>query len=65
MQLLGRDIVHLREVEVFDLDSVNRALNKPAFQSSTFYDAANAVNGNLSDFSHTENEAGTYQEWVE
>ena len=72
MQLLGTNALslHMREVEVFDTRGVNRALNKPASQSSNHpgfgWSASNAVNGNFNDFSHTKSEdAGTYQEWAE
>jgi hypothetical protein len=59
VQLLGANHLHMREVQVFDSTSgVNRALNKPATQSSTSDEASKAVNGNLDDFSHTNNEAG-------
>ena len=50
---------------MFGTSGVNRALNKPATQSSTYIEhswgsdpASNAVNGNLNDFSHTNNDAG-------
>jgi hypothetical protein len=36
VQLEGRNHLHMREVEVFDTSGVNRALNKPATQSSTY-----------------------------
>ena len=61
VQLDGRNFLHMREVEVYDTSGVNRALNKPATQSSTFAvgdPASTAVNGNLNDFSHTLEEAG-------
>ena len=52
MQLLGVEILNLREVKVFDQNGVvNVALNKAATQSSTYigydanWDAANAVDG--------------------
>lgn len=51
MQLLGEEILNLREVKVFDQNGVNVALNKAATQSSTYvgynanWDAANAVDG--------------------
>ena len=55
LQLKGRNWLHLREVEVFDQNGVNRALHKPATQSSTHgcFEAPKAVNGDLNDFSHT------------
>ena len=37
MQLIGRNYLHMREVQVFDTSGVNRALNKSATQSSPFY----------------------------
>ena len=45
----------IAEVQVFDHNNVNVALNKPASQSSTFgyHLALSAVNGNFNDFSHT------------
>ena len=71
MQLLGTNILNMREVQVFDTSGVNRALNKPATQSSTYIlhsdgssPASMAVNGNLGDFSHTYSEAGMYHEWT-
>ena len=71
MQLEGRNYLHMREVQVFDTSGVNRAFNKPASQSSTwiFHDwgpdpALKAVNGRLSDFSCTYNDAGMYHEWT-
>ena len=71
VQLEGRNHLHMREVQVFDTRGVNRALNKPATQSSD-YDghtwgpdlASKAVNGDLNDFSHTFNDAGMYHEWT-
>jgi hypothetical protein len=52
----------MREVQVFDTSGVNIALNKSATQSSTdtghSWFASKAVNGNLNDFSHTDNDAG-------
>ena len=65
VQLLGANYLHMREVQVFDNSGVNRALNKPATQSSTYIlhswgsdEASKAVNGNLTDFSHTYSDAG-------
>jgi len=52
----------MREVEVFDQNGVNRALHKPATQSHTsstainYREASRAVNGDLSDCSHTDEE---------
>ena len=58
--------LHMREVQVFDTSGVNRAMNKPATQSSTdgSNPASKAVNGELTDFSHTHYEAGMYHEWT-
>ena len=75
MQLSGTNILNIREVQVFDTNGVNRALSKPATQSSTYivseynFSASNAVNGIITidgheDMSHTENEAGMYHEWT-
>ncbi len=49
VQLEGTNYLHMREVQVFDKNDVNVALNKVATQSSTIpsYQASNAVNGNL------------------
>jgi subtilisin-like proprotein convertase family protein len=67
VQLEGTNAValNMREVEVLDTSGVNRALNKYATQSSTYLwnnitpkPASLAVNGNLNDLSHTQNEAG-------
>jgi hypothetical protein len=43
----GYGTINLREVEVYDMSNVNRALSKPATQSSTHwpYFASKAVNG--------------------
>jgi hypothetical protein len=56
VQLEGTDFLHMREVQVFDKNGLNVALNKVATQSSTFasWSASYAVNGNLNDLSHTE-----------
>jgi hypothetical protein len=64
VQLEGKNNLHMREVEVFDTSGVNRALNKPATQSSTYYyyPASKAVNGDRNDYSHTNNDAGMYHE---
>jgi hypothetical protein len=68
VQLDGFNFLHMREVQVYDTIGVNLALNKAASQSSTFNlhywgsdPASNAVNGALSDYSHTHEEAGMYQ----
>jgi hypothetical protein len=65
VQLEGRDYLHLREVEVFDLNGVNRALNKPTSQSSDMlFDvhgpSSQAVDGILDTFSHTDIDNGKY-----
>ncbi len=66
VMLEGHNHLQMREVQVFDMDNVNRALNKIAAQSSTAIDcgahylASNAVNGNLTDISQTHFETGTY-----
>jgi hypothetical protein len=64
VQLEGSNHLHMREVKVFDTSGVDRALSKTATQSSTSqgYPASKAVNGDLGDFSHTDNEAGMYHE---
>ena len=62
IQLEGRNYLHLREVQVFDYNDVNVALNKVASQSSTYpgyLPASAAVDGNMTDFSHTYEEQGT------
>ncbi|KAL3817435.1 hypothetical protein ACHAXA_001442, partial [Cyclostephanos tholiformis] len=61
VQLEGRNYLHLREVEVFDQNAVNMALNKPATQSSnTRFDVQWAVDGSLDTFSHTDLDTGKY-----
>ncbi len=66
IELEGQNHLHMREVQVFDQNNVNRALNKTATQSSTAIDcgvnkpASNALNGNLMDISHTMFESGKY-----
>jgi hypothetical protein len=56
--------LHLREVEVWDQNGINRALNKNATQSSTMtgYPASSAVNGVVTgwSFSHTNGGASKY-----
>jgi hypothetical protein len=64
VQLLGANHLNMREVQVFDTSGVNRALNKPATQSSTSDEASKAVNGNLNDNSDTNYDAGMYHEWT-
>jgi hypothetical protein len=48
VELIGTNYLQLREVEAFDRNGVNVALNKPATQSSTFQQnpASKAVDGN-------------------
>ena len=64
MQLLGVEILNLREVEAFDRSGVNVALNKPATQSSISggLTASVAVDGNVTIasgiFCHTNSEQG-------
>ena len=64
VQQEGYSVVHMREVQVFDYDNVNKALGKIATQSSMWdqaYPAAQAVNGilnNDTDFSHTDWQTG-------
>jgi hypothetical protein len=64
VELEGLNHLHMREVQVFDQNNINRALNKNATQSSTAIDcggnnqASSAVNGNLMDMSHTLFEPG-------
>ena len=65
VQLKGTNYLSLAEVQVFDHGNVNQALNKFATQSSTYsdsshYPAPNAVNGNLTDYTHTLWEQGEY-----
>ena len=60
------EILSLAEVEVYDHAGVNRALDKPATESSIYNtgnpdDAMKAVNGNLNDITHTLREAGKYK----
>ncbi len=56
VQLEGTEYLNMREVQVFDQNGENVALNKAATQSTTLtnYPASNAVNGNLNDFSATQ-----------
>ena len=62
VQLEGQDHLHMKEVQVFDKNGINVALNKTATQSSTTTNPAGsasyAVNGNLEDFSHTNYDIG-------
>ena len=73
MQLGGQNrlnFLHLREVEVWDQNGTNVALNKTAIQSSTFaeygstFPASNAVDGivdiSFEDMSHTNFDQGEY-----
>ena len=60
VQLEGSQYLHMSEVQVFDQNGSNVALNKPATQSSTETGspASKAVNGDLTDASVTNWEAG-------
>ena len=61
VQLEGTDNIALKEVQVFNRNGVNVALNKTATQSSTpagYPPASKAVNGDLTDSSVTNWEAG-------
>ena len=65
VQLEGSQYLHMSEVQVFDQNGSNVALNKPATQSSTYiennlyYPASNAVDGNTTTFSKSLSESGT------
>ena len=61
VQLEGTDNIALKEVQVFNRNGVNVALNKTATQSSTKQSstpASKAVNGDLTDYSLTNLTAG-------
>jgi hypothetical protein len=60
VQLKGTGILNMKEVQVFDHNGTNVALNKVTNQSSTSASGAalKAVNGNLTDQSVTNNNAG-------
>ena len=66
IQLLGIEALNLAEVQVIDTNGENRALSKPANQTSTYasggrsYPPGNAVNGIISsaDFTSTTSEEG-------
>ncbi len=60
VQLLGMNWLHLAEVEVFDQNSVNVALNKVATQSSTACEASAAVDGDKDYLTHTRYDLGKY-----
>jgi hypothetical protein len=71
VQLEGQNYLHMSEVEVWDKNDINVALNKPATQSSTYvggngliYPASKAVDGvvqvSFTDLSHTGNDRGKY-----
>ena len=63
MKLEGRNYLHMREVEVWGKNGTNVALNKDANQSSTYNAesvASNAVDGTLTNISHTDNDQGKY-----
>jgi hypothetical protein len=63
---LGRkELLVMREVQVFNYANTNVALNKPATQSSNYKGrsdilATKALNGNLNDYSHTDNNVSEY-----
>ena len=68
VRLVGRNILELAEVEVYDASGRNVALASAggvATQSSDYiaslYPASNAINGNYNDFSHTFQETGNNQ----
>ena len=50
----------MRKVQVYDMNGVNHALNQLATQSRTYSgeEASKAVNGDLTDNSHTFEDAG-------
>ena len=65
IQLLGNNVLNLAEIQVLDSSGTNIALNKPAVQSSTYsghashdFRASKAINGDLTDFMHTNEEQG-------
>jgi hypothetical protein len=62
VKLDRQDYLHMREVQVFDRNNVNAALGKPANQSSTWpgHPASNALNGIVTDMSHTGFDSGKY-----
>jgi hypothetical protein len=66
VQLEGTNYVHMREIQVFDKNGVNVALNKNATQSGTTVwgdggPASKAVNGDVTDFgSFSFHQAGKY-----
>ncbi len=68
VQLEGKEFMHMREVQVFDKNGLNVALNKPATQSGTSeyppgvsHPASDAVNGDVTDFgSFSGYQAGKY-----
>jgi hypothetical protein len=56
IQIDRTEFLHMRDVQVFDYNNVNRALNKNAIQSSNYdsgMPASNSVDGNLGSYSHT------------
>ena len=63
---LGRkELLVMKEVQVWDYSNVNRALNKAATQSTNYnggssFPASNAVDGNLVTISHTDNNISEY-----
>ena len=59
VQLKGQNYLHLTEVEIWDQNGTNVALNKTATQSSA-YDAGNALNGIFTDWTNTSFDPGEY-----
>jgi hypothetical protein len=64
VQLDGKQYLHMSEVQVFNQNGVNVALGKTATQSSTYSidHASKAVNGILTDTTHTQLDQGEYHE---
>lgn len=58
------DYVHFAEIEVFDEKNINVANKGTASQSSNYsggnFPASNAIDGNFTNFSHTNNAANTW-----
>jgi hypothetical protein len=65
---LGRkELLVMREVQVFDYNNINRASGKPATQSTLYNGgnpASNAVDGNFDSVSHTDNNIGKYHRFL-
>jgi hypothetical protein len=63
VDLERKELLVMKEVQVFDYNNVNRALGKTARQSTLYNGgspASNAVDGNLDSQSHTDNNIGKY-----